>query len=63
MNAMNAAEADQRCEMLREDLALYMHWAKDYNLAACRHVIDAMTDAQVVREWERSNTRSGTAAN
>ena len=59
---MDAAQADQRLEMLREDLAISLHWAKDYSMESCRREIDAFTDSQVIREWERSNTRSGKAA-
>ncbi len=62
MDDMDEGQADQREELMREDLALYLHWAKDYSMESCRREIDAMTDSQVIREWERSNTRSGKAA-
>ncbi len=42
---------------MREDLAMYIHWAKDYSMESCRREIDAMTDGQVAREWERTNTQ------
>ncbi len=49
--------SDTELAEMREDLAMYIHWAKDYSMESCRREIDAMTDGQVAREWERTNTQ------